>query len=573
MVKVSMMGVWGLTGLVVMGVVLPTGAEESETALEEAGALAESGTLGAMDQVMSVSQLKDVEPTDWAFQALQGLVERYGCVTGFPDGTFRGDRALGRYEFAAGLSACLDWLTERIDTLADKDFVSPGDLATLRRLQEEFEVELTTLRGRLINLEASTTALEAQQFSTTTRLNGLVFFNLTGAGAGDEVQAEGPGVFSAARDPGTGQPVVRQVDDPEITFSALAWLTLNSSFTGKDNLRLNLAVGNGDSPANQYVSAGLYNTYGVPFTDQAPSAPNDVVVRDFEYLFPVGDRLRLVVGPRINWYRYFDENAFTLFLNGASSFNASGGTLVNAVDRGAGAVALWPISNKIRLNFGYLGENTEFLPGSVFNSSSNPQQGLFGGTYTATAELVVSPTPRANLRLLYTRSRLQQIGGLVGGAIGEPLLGLADDGLGGPLYSSTADTFSANFDWQLGDRLGLFGRYAYGSTNIFPKNAALAAGEVNAQSFQLGLAFPDLGKEGALGTLSFGVPFDVLEGRRYLVSGGGNGGTQYEVEATYFYPLTENIAIAPAFYVISNPNNFDDNPTIFIGNLRTQFSF
>jgi len=573
MVKVVMMGLWGLVGWMLAIGMLPVEAQELEAVREEAQSLGEPRTSEPLEQVMSVSQLKDVEPTDWAFQALQALVERYGCVTGLPDGTFRGDRALGRYEFAAGLSACLDWLTERIGTLVDKDFVSPEDLATLRRLQEEFEVELTTLRGRLINLEASTTALEAQQFSTTTRLNGLVFFNLTGAGAGDEVQAEGPGVFSAARDPGTGQPVVRQVDDPEITFSALAWLTLNSSFTGKDNLRLNLAVGNGDSPANQYVSAGLYNTYGVPFTDQAPSAPNDVVVRDFEYLFPVGDRLRLVVGPRINWYRYFDENAFTLFLNGASSFNASGGTLVNAVDRGAGAVALWPISNKIRLNFGYLGENTEFLPGSVFNSSSNPQQGLFGGTYTATAELVVSPTPRANLRLLYTRSRLQQIGGLVGGAIGEPLLGLADDGLGGPLYSSTADTFSANFDWQLGDRLGLFGRYAYGSTNIFPKNAALAAGEVNAQSFQLGLAFPDLGKEGALGTLSFGVPFDVLEGRRYLVSGGGNGGAQYEVEATYFYPLTENIAIAPAFYVIGNPNNFDDNPTIFVGNLRTQFSF
>jgi hypothetical protein len=59
-------------------------------------------------QLTSVSQLSDVRPTDWAFQALQNLVERYGCIAGYPDGTFRGNRALTRYEFAAGLNACLD---------------------------------------------------------------------------------------------------------------------------------------------------------------------------------------------------------------------------------------------------------------------------------------------------------------------------------------------------------------------------------------------------------------------------------------------------------------------------------
>jgi S-layer homology domain len=53
--------------------------------------------------VTSVSELSDVQPTDWAFQALQSLVERYGVIAGYKDGTFKGDRALTRYEFAAGL--------------------------------------------------------------------------------------------------------------------------------------------------------------------------------------------------------------------------------------------------------------------------------------------------------------------------------------------------------------------------------------------------------------------------------------------------------------------------------------
>jgi hypothetical protein len=63
-----------------------------------------------LEQVTSVSQLSDVRPTDWAFQALQSLVERYGCIAGYPDRTYRGNRALTRFEFAAGLNACLDLL-------------------------------------------------------------------------------------------------------------------------------------------------------------------------------------------------------------------------------------------------------------------------------------------------------------------------------------------------------------------------------------------------------------------------------------------------------------------------------
>jgi carbohydrate-selective porin OprB len=82
-----------------------------------------------------------------------------------------------------------------------------------------------------------------------------------------------------------------------------------------------------------------------------------------------------------------------------------------------------------------------------------------------------------------------------------------------------------------------------------------------------------LGKKGALGVLSFVVPHDYLGGRQFLLSGAGDGGTQYELEASYFYPLTKNIAIVPAFYTIWNPNNFESNPTVFVGNLRTQFSF
>ena len=54
--------------------------------------------------VTSVSQLSDVRPTDWAFTALQSLVDRYGCIAGYTDRSFRGKQDTRLYEFAAGLN-------------------------------------------------------------------------------------------------------------------------------------------------------------------------------------------------------------------------------------------------------------------------------------------------------------------------------------------------------------------------------------------------------------------------------------------------------------------------------------
>ncbi|MEA5477350.1 iron uptake porin [Pseudanabaena galeata UHCC 0370] len=533
-----------------------------------------------VSQVTSVSQLSDVRPTDWAFTALQSLVERYGCIAGYPDSTFRGGQALARYEFAAGLNACLDKINEIISAgLADK--VSQEDLATLQKLQEEFAAELATLRGRVDALDAKTAKLEAQQFSTTTKLSGLAFFNLTGATASAPVRAErslgNPGSPFAAPTRVGGVPTTVNRSNPNLTFGYYLFLNLTTSFTGKDALVTQLVTGNGNSPANNFVSAGYTNTWGTPFLDQTgvPSA-NTFNIRELFYSFPVASNVNVAIGPRLNFYRYFDGNRFTNFLTGATSFNSNGSTLSNSVDRGSGAVVTWTINPQFRFTAAYLGENTEFLNPAVpnFNTSSNPNQGLFGGTNTLSAELVYSPSRDANIRFLYTRSNIKTNGGLIGGATAEPLpYGFADDGLGGPINNATADSFVLNFDWLVTKGFGVFGRYSYGSTNISPLNPAVQGGSVNVNAFQFGLAFPDLFKESALAVLSFVVPHSYSSGRNFLLSGGGDGATQYDLELSYYYPISRNIAIVPAFYAIFNPNSFSTNPTVFVGNLRTQFSF
>ena len=159
------------------------------------------------DQVTSVTQLSDVYPTDSAYQALAGLVETYGCVAGYPNGTFRGNRAMTRFEAAALLNACLDRVTEVTDEL--------------RRLMAEFETELAILKGRVDGLEAKVGELEATQFSTTTKLSGVATF-IAGAnrfmGSADQLRS------------------TNNRDSGATVFNYDFQLVLETSFSGRDLL-------------------------------------------------------------------------------------------------------------------------------------------------------------------------------------------------------------------------------------------------------------------------------------------------------------------------------------------------
>ncbi|MGB3202783.1 MAG: iron uptake porin [Nodosilinea sp.] len=517
-------------------------------------------------QVTRVTEFSDVMPSDWAFQALSNLVETYGCIQGYPDSTFRGQRSLTRYEFAAGLNACLDVIVSTLGT-----DVSEEDLATIRRLQEEFAVEIASLGSRVDQLEAETALLQAQQFSTVTKLRGQVFANLGGGFTNGNILAEGRSIF----DPNPRGVVRTVTGNPAVSTSSLLWLNLDTSFSGADRLKLQLVTGAGSGPANLYGSAGLFNTFGTTFVNQGgvPAGRDfSVFIRELSYAFPVGDSLTIDIGPRINWYAYFDNNRYTFFLTGANSFNSSGGTQVNTVDRGTGAIAVWDVADWLDIRVGYLAENTEFIGGN--KAPSDPSIGLFGGTSSLTGQIGIRPVDNLNLRFLYTRSNLMPNSfGLVGGTFSEPIYGFADDGVGGPVTNAPADTFLVNFDWTPVSWLGLFGRYTYGSVDLTSALSRARIGSIDSQSFQVGLAFPNLFKEGSLATISYLVPFSVISGEQFLASGFGDGGRQQELEISYRYPLNRNIALMPSAYWIQQANNFSTNPDIFIFNLLAQLTF
>lgn len=102
--------------------------------------------MAAMAQVTSVGQLRDVQPTEWSYQAISNLISRYGCVVGYPNGTFKPGQPATRAELAALTSACLDRITE---------FYTAADAQTAAALRVAFSKDIAKTNSRVTALEVA----------------------------------------------------------------------------------------------------------------------------------------------------------------------------------------------------------------------------------------------------------------------------------------------------------------------------------------------------------------------------------------------------------------------------------
>jgi Carbohydrate-selective porin, OprB family len=221
----------------------------------------------------------DLKPTDWAYQALTTLLERYGCVNA-SNGSFQGGEMLTRYEAAALLRACLGRVTEVTDDL--------------KRLWAEFEQELALLGNRADHLEAKAGELEATQFSTTTRLRANTRWVLGGLRYGGN-QVSAKNTFK----PGGDNAVLRDA----LTLSYDLRLNFDTSFSGKDLFRIQVRSGNfadsGFSLRNAItpltsIDAGYEEVCGV-----GVDCGNAVAINRVYYKFPIGREFTVVLGPRL----------------------------------------------------------------------------------------------------------------------------------------------------------------------------------------------------------------------------------------------------------------------------------
>jgi len=73
-----------------------------------------------------------------------------GCLSGYPDATFRGDRPITRYEFAAGLNACLEQVDRNVRS-NNSNLATRKDFELLIQRQQELNRELHLLNERTSN--------------------------------------------------------------------------------------------------------------------------------------------------------------------------------------------------------------------------------------------------------------------------------------------------------------------------------------------------------------------------------------------------------------------------------------
>ncbi|MBD2245704.1 iron uptake porin [Nostoc sp. FACHB-888] len=489
--------------------------------------------------VTSVSELSDVQPTDWAFQALQSLVERYGCIVGYPDSTYRKNRALTRYEFAAGLNACLGQIRQLIAS-STAELSSKEDLATLERLTEQFRAELVSLRGKIDNLEVRTAKVEAEQFSTTTKLIGNAVFV----------------VADTFGNRANNTPADDTSDNTNTFFSYRSQLSLQTSFTGRDQLVTSLQAMN---IPNLAATTGTHMTR---FTlDAGKFEDDEVYLSALYYTFPVGDKATVWIGTRtLNFPVYVPTlnpiNGSAL-QGGFSRFGAFNPTVYRPGFDGAGAAIAYKFSNQLQLHAAYISDDTQ---------ANSPDSGLFDSSFAAIAQLTFTPSNQFNLGLTYTRkyftanSGLNLTGGTGSAFARNPFLQNA----------TTSDNYGLQFNWRVNPRFHVGGWFGYTLANQEGddnSNATIINSALN-------LSFPDLFKEGNVGGITLGIPPKVTS-NNFQVAGQNreDPDTSLHIETFYRFRVNDNISITPIFYLITKPEHNDANDSIWVGVLRTSLAF
>lgn len=498
----------------------------------------ESNSLG---QVTSVSQFSDVQPSDWAFKALQSLVERYRCVAGSPNGTFRGNRTLTRFEFAAALNACLDSINEILAT-ATAEMVTKQDLGTLQRLQEEYSSELATIRGQVDALEARTGELEANQFSTTTKLSGEAIFSVS--------QAFGNKIAVAS-----GAPTKDLSSNA--TFSDRVRLSLNSSFTGKDQLQTRLQgrniVSNKDITGTNMTRLGY---------DGSSGENNSVTIDKLNYAFNLSDKVRVKIdatGGELNENVNVFNPDFRSSGTGALSRYGRFSPIYRLADDGAGITVNVTPNDKLELSAAY------FAAGRNTASTPTNNSGLFNGNNTLFGQLAFKPNKAINVGLTYAHAYQVGVTNLFGGTGSK----LANDLDTDDTDRSESNNYGLQVSLQASSKITLGGWAGYTTASTLVGTPSSA--EMFYWATTLGVK--DFLKEGNTLGFIFGQPPKVTSAKVGTVSSSPESSTSYHIEGLYKIKLSDNILITPGALLIINPENNDKNGKELVGTLRTTFTF
>ncbi|MFP4254886.1 MAG: iron uptake porin [Halothece sp.] len=468
--------------------------------------------------VTPVIELQDVHPTDWAFSSLQQLQERYQCLQGYPDQTFRGEQPITRYEFAALLNHCLSQLEEDITS---------EEQAIIDRLETEFIQELAILRGRVDAVTARVRELEITQFSPNTKLRGVVNFVAT-----ESSQAE---------------------QNQDLVFQTRSRLNFESSFTGRDRLLTRFTAGNSITPDLASGSSEFTQTH-----QWRGNSDNDLFLDKLTYRFPLSDHTLAMISATGGEHRDYQIATNPFFDDG----NAGTTTLSNFAQRnpilslggGTGIALSQEIPPSVSLGVGYYSLD-----------SSNPEKGLFDGSYSTGVALQWETRERLSLSFNYLYSQFEQgeFGFNDGLDSPSPIMGTAIVNETLRQFPTVSNAYGLELFWQPQPKLGIGGQFGY--TDI--QTSDNGDGEI--WNYSLSLVLPDLGKENNLGGIIIGA-------QPYLGNFANQdfpNATPWHLEAFYQWQISDQTAVTPGFIWHLNPNQDAAEANVFTSTMRMTVTF
>lgn len=470
------------------------------------------------------SETDIVKPSDWQYKSLQGLATKYGCNPNL------NDKPVSQLEFARGLNACLN----RVEPmLAQQPGGLPGsvpsgvtraDLEVLQRLTQEYRAQLAEIDGRLVATDKKVAQLQANQFSTTTKLKGEAIFNVTGAVSGS--------------------------NSNNTVFGDRVRLLFETSFSGKDRLWTRLATGNQSGVNGQLknpTAEGGQVSEGIPFTNS-----NAVGVDWLAYQFPVGNANVYVPafgGLHADYAATYGSNFEDVTGGNGALSNFAESNPIYKIGGGAGVGATFPLSER-----GLTGVSVGYLAGGAQN---NPRSGagLFNGDYALLGQLNFKLGEKFDAGLTYVNSYHTGTNPIYGFGSSGALVGtgLANNNTAG----ANANSYGAEFVYRASDTLAFNGFVVNTNAN------KATIGNQNIWSYGAGLSLPNFdGKGNLIGLLVGAEPYV-----------GGNGTTPYHLEGFYKYKYSDNLSITPGLIYLTAPNQSTNNGGALIGVIRTTFTF
>ena len=195
-------------------------------------------------EVAQANPFADVPPNSWAYQAIAKLASE-GLIKGYPDGQFKGQRPITRYEAAVLVNRVVDYLEAKISA---GQKVAADDMATVKALVDQFGPELKQVQAHLNELDTKVNSLSTQVATNTTTLKRQQFH-----------------LYYFLRAPGEYRETVAAYTTAGVGCSAATPCALAPGVATGAKLRIGNALGGGPNAVGPNGAYAGQNTFGTSY--------------------------------------------------------------------------------------------------------------------------------------------------------------------------------------------------------------------------------------------------------------------------------------------------------------------